>query len=667
MRDKHKSTSINETTSLLPIASSSSEAATSAAASNPATDLPIEVVVYDSTQKPQSTPQDFVELLRYVVTTKQPLGNPLWSFAMLTPVALASMWMYIRPSWKAGMDEGGLPMAVLQLIGNTGSAGLVVYNIGGHYLGLIKASRDALLYLKTHNLITSREFTEAANYMEKISKILASKGRSFLKKLRTSKLDILAVSTIISFPLAAAALFYKDYDTEPKGLMLLKGAVTLAVNTLIHTLPVSLILNIPWLNTLLIKIPTAPFTFVSYLYRRCIWTKNKRIQYQLEQQLRLEQKSLRLHMLNKIYALVAQMQNNGFSRQGCSYTVKLPPNVQDLLVNVMEKRNISEQDMPTLLALLPIIAEFYAKPSTATTTQSQHTTIYQYLGYLNTGLRSLAGMAGALLIGGSVAGYAKVNYDLYNKEIGSQAVSIALITPTVAAMEVLCGYFGWAAFSGAYDFIANLVTCRPQTPYVFKLNPILSGFFLATTWTIGYFGYGTALQLVHDTFDPKIYGKILCDLLAISAKYGIIVYGFINFAQLVEKLVEPIVKFKFSGSSAATQQYLFMLNSLRRMAALIDELTPTTLQEILNTITDPKILETFDLEITTRDERSYTATVTTEQLVRPIPPTTQTNSPSQQQSWSSWLGSFFSRDHARSEDKIVETQPLLVGANLGNM
>lgn len=516
---------------------------------------------------------NFTELLRHVMTD-QP--NSKWPFGILSLTALASTWMYIAPSLKEGEAEGGA-WKWLQLIGNTGAAAFVVFNVGGHYIDLLKASQDALSYLKKNNLIEPKVAKKVSGVLSKLLYQATRVAKGAASKIRATKLDILIIAALTAIPLATAAWSYKDFDKESNVLLALKTLVTFWVYTLIHTLPVSLILEVPWLNFLLVKIPMSPFILLRHVYIKCAWSGERLESNRAEQQELKAQAAIRLQMVGSINALISRIQQGlGFKHDQCWFTPKLPENYK-------LPADVNSAEDSELFAWLAGVFAFYGDVSAP----ANYSSVRNCLSSVNRSVRGVWGSAGAGLAGSCLIGYLKLNYDLFYRLLNNSVFgALCLMVPPAVASEVLTLYFGWLAFAGSYDFVAKWLTCNPYVPYSFKLKPILSIFPLTITWFLTCCGYGTAVQLVRDSFDPDKYGQLTCDILAAMTKYGLIVYGLINGVQLVEKIAVPAAG-RFG--SADQKQLVKMLDILQRLAALVAQLEPRLLQKVLVTLNEGQL------------------------------------------------------------------------------
>lgn len=506
----------------------------------------------------------FDDLLKYIATTDAPFAHSLWSKAILSLTSLASTWMYVVPSMKAGEREQGEAGKWLQLFGNTSCAALVVFNIGGHYIGLLETAQDKAKLLTKNPAFGEIKLTETSCH------------QTFIQKLKKNQLHILILAGLTATPLAAAAWFYKDWDAEPTALLGAKTGVTFGVYTLIHTLPISLILNVNWLNFLLVKVPKFVLTFPIIVGKSAyqhLCTKNYRpVPDEAERELQ-QNIALRTHVVNALYALVEQFKTTGFTKSGCCHTpLPLAGTLENLIAPHTE-----ETDEESLL------------PQTTTPTSL----VAQCGHFFYAGWRNLFGAAGSLLVGASIFGYLKVNYNLFYALLeGSTFGALALIAGPAIVSEVLCMYYGQRAFSLAYDYLTSCLAGKGQMPYAFKLNFGVSSLFLGVTYFLNYFSYGTALQLTHDTCEPDVYGQFACTLLEFASKWGIIVYGCINLAELVEKLVEPVA---LRFGSKEQKQFVKALNDLKRLAALIDQLDPNCFKKLLATIDKPELLSALKL------------------------------------------------------------------------
>lgn len=507
----------------------------------------------------------FDDLLKYIETTDAPFAHSLWPKAILSITSLASMWMYVIPSMKAGEREDGEAGKWLQLVGNTSCAALVVFNIGGHYIGLLEASRDKAQSL-IEQYLTSKTAPRAA-----------TSGCSTLShKLKKNQLHILILAGLTATPLAAAAWFYKDWPQEPDALLGAKTSVTFGVYSLIHTLPIALILNVDWLNFLLVKVPkfvlTWPLIVGKSAYQHLCIQHHQRLADETtrEQQQNI---ALRAHVVHTLSALIEQFKTTGFTKKGCCH---IPLPTPDALADLLAPHNTAT-DTESLLPHATIPPSFLA--------QCAH--------FLSSGIRNVFGAAGALLVGASVFGYLKVNYNLFYELLEDSTIgALALLAGPAVVTEVLCMYYGQRAFALAYDYVTSCVASKGQMPYAFKLNFGVSTLFLGITYFLNYFSYGTALQLTHDTCEPDVYGKFACAMLEFASKWGIIVYGCINMAELVEKLVEPIA---LHFGSKEQKEFVKALNDLRRLAALIDQLDPECFKKLVNTIDKPELLTALKL------------------------------------------------------------------------
>ena len=508
----------------------------------------------------------FDDLLKYIETTASPFAHSLLPKTILSLTSLASMWMYVIPSMKAGEREDGEAGKWLQLIGNTSCAALVVFNIGGHYIGLLDASQDKAKFL-------AKQFPSSAEAP------LVETGcwSTFSQKLKKNQLHILILAALTATPLAAAAWFYKDWDTEPQALLSVKTGVTFGVYTLIHTLPISLILSVDWLNTLLVKVPKfllcCPIIVGKSAYQHLRTRNYRHLPDETERELQ-QNLAVRAHVVNVLYALVEQFKKTGFTKQGCCHTPLLMASaaLEDLIAP--RTANTDEENLlPHEISPASLMA------------QCAH--------FLYSGIRNVFGAAGALLVGASVYGYLKVNYNLFYELLEDSTFgALALLAGPAVVTEVLCMYYGQRAFSLAYDFLTSCFAGKGQMPYAFKLNFGVSSLFLGVTYFLNYFSYGTALQLTHDTCEPDVYGQFACTLLEFASKWGIIVYGCINMAELVEKLVEPIA---LRFGSKEQKQFVKALNDLKRLAALIDRLDPECFKKLLVSMENSALLNTLKL------------------------------------------------------------------------
>ena len=535
-----------------------------------------------------TTAVSFTDLLNHIQKTPAPFASAWRPKLLLSLTSIANMWMYVVPSIKAGEREQGEMGKWLQLAGNTSCAALVVFNIGGHYIGLLEASRDAIQFLKSHSAIPINE----PGTLTKL-----------LNKLKKNQLHILFLAALTATPLAAAAWFYKDFANEPEALMGGKIGITFGVHTLIHTLPISLILNVDWLNFLLIKIPkyviTFPFIVGENIYRHCC-TKTRYAKFDAAEQALQQKAALRAQVANELYMLSEKFKDMVFTKKGHCYA----PDVTAYQGLTLEQLIDMISNPHETSALLPA---------------EQHTSWLGTCGhYIYSEVRNLFGSAGSTLVGASIFGYLNVNYNLFYELLERSTFgALALLAGPAIVTEVLTMYYGWRAFTLAYDYLASCFSGKGQMPYAFKLNFGVSTLFLGITYFLNYFSYGTALQLTHDTCNPKTYGAIGCNLFEIASKWGIIVYGCINLAELVEKLVEPVARLCGSKNQ---KQFVEILNNLRRLAKLIDQLDPDCCQKLLNSIDNSNLLSALKLAKNAEDGAVHTS----------LPPTKKSSS------WSSW-------------------------------
>lgn len=338
------------------------------------------------------------------------------------------------------------------------------------------------------------------------------------------------------------------------------------------------ILNVGWLNYLLVKIPKFVLTFpiiVSKSAYHHLCTKNfRRVPDAAELELR-QNIALRTHVVNVLCALVENFKTTGFKKSGfCRYT---PLPISDSLEYLIAPNTESTDDTASLLP--------HETESASLVTQCTH--------FLYSGIRNVFGSAGSLLVGASIFGYLKVNYNLFYELLEDSTFgALALLAGPAIVTEVLCMYYGWHAFSLAYDYLTACLAGKGQMPYSFKLNFGVSSLFLGVTYFLNYFSYGTALQLTHDTCEPDIYGRFTCALLEFASKWGIIVYGCINLVDLVKLLTEWTAK---HYGSEEQKQFVAALDNLTRLAALIDQLDPECFKKLLATIEKPELLSSLKL------------------------------------------------------------------------
>jgi hypothetical protein len=549
----------------------------------------------------------FPELLRYVFSTKEPLNNPLWALLIRGSLATASTVLYPVPSWKAGQAEGGNLMACAQVIGNVTCGFLVTYSISGYYVRLLIATKDVSRYLKQNNLVNKIN-----------TKTISAYCQNLFKKLHDTKFDILIVAGLTALPLTAAAISYQGFTNAPDWLstliLIVKGGCTFVAYTPGHVLAILVITQNIVAKTILITIPFAPFSLARHIYHKMFWSERD---FQ-ETATTERQKKLQNIVCSKLLGLVNEMKVFGFQRKGCSYEPKI------IAGEIYTK---TEQ----LLAMF----ELYKKP----TPKSSQFWFWRCLSYFNTGARAICGFAGSLLVGSSISGYIAANYELFYKLINSVVGAFLLVGPPTIASEVLTIYFGWMAITKAYDFLSKIFTCHPETPYAFKLAPFVSSIYLPIIYFLEYFSYGTALQLVHDKIGPQNCGEKLYSSLEFSAKYGIIIYGWINSTQFLEEIAEAVIS-RSRFSSKEKRAFLSSMNMLKRLAALINELEPSAVEKLLLT-TSPELLEKFDLKKTADDE------------IKPLSQKTENAShKNTSQSWGNWL-CFWKRNN--NEEQAVDS------------
>ncbi|MFA6409120.1 MAG: hypothetical protein WCW01_02975 [Gammaproteobacteria bacterium] len=483
-------------------------------------------------------------LLEYLATTPAPLAKAWWHYVILGFGALGCTIMYVTPSIRVGTEHPETGGPVLQVMGNTSMAALVVPNIGTYYFNLLDASLDAKRFEIQYHLSTPEERQNCFN--------------AAIQWLRKLQLDVPILSLCVACPYLAVALYskYKDWADEPDAVVHAKAAVTYLVNAITHTLPISLLLNVPWLNFLLVKVVGG---FAYWPVRGVMEARNcclgpQVIETERLRQVKLdEQTNLQMHLSRLFSGLAERVKRQGFSGKGCCFKPK--------------KLEKMPNDAHTLLDWLEKLLGTYPETMDKTSLRKA------YCYCVREGLGQIVGGVGAIVVGGSVSGYLKVNYDVFNKMFGGNtALTIALMVFPILTTEVLTGYFGYYGFKGAYDFIRH-----PKMPYSFKLNPILSAVFLTTTYFLNCFAYGTALQLVEDGFPESTFGITHKVFDAITI-VGLLVYGFINMAQLLEKLVEPTAK-RFG--SQEQKDILETITFLRRAADIVKSMKPAELEKLL--------------------------------------------------------------------------------------
>lgn len=482
-------------------------------------------------QPSNASPSTLLEYLDYLAKSEPPFAKNWTRECVLTLDAICAMLLYIKPCWLVGMKQMGLAGAILHEIGGLGSAAYVAVNVGGHYFDLLKASRDVTRFLRQRGKISQEKAQHANSIFDQAEIEIRKRSRSqkCCDALKNPLPYILTVAAFTALPLAAAALFYRDWEGEADGWIWAKAAITFLVNTLTHTLPISII-----------------FDVFSNLFSKCCLKRAKHAPSLVEQPQILSGIQLRSHLSTFFSSLPERLELLAVKKKsGCHWYE---------LESLHAPHNSTE--------FLHLIQRLY-DPHISELNQHSKQVTRGLCGTLNTCSRFIIGWLGAGLATAGLLGFGAVTWKvfleklLYNSTLGASIVLAFSITPTI----ILTGYFGRQVFKDIYDWLYSLLSGHPQLPLFLKLSPKTYLTCLSFLVFLDAFGWGTALQLFDDTLGKMIDDDSFREFLRGIVIGGLIIYGLPNAAQATNKVIEAFLTTRFGSKDS--KEFIKILRLLR--------------------------------------------------------------------------------------------------------
>jgi len=347
-----------------------------------------------------------------------------------------------------------------------------------------------------------------------MSSVIPRELRGVLKKPQTSgerfaeNFGIGFLSLLSSIPLATVVFAYPPADVA-LGWLIAMSAVVLVDNTILHFLPVKLVLN-----QKIYRFPILPFEyFFKFLYTKCIAASLTDLQNKQKKYDRVkaaDQMALKQSMIQRVAAGQAAIMQQAFkwNWRRLAFDITAP---------------VFSEDAP-LATVLDAIPAAVPKARAACLT------------HLNTGARKTFALIGAFWMWACCAGYYAQPYNQFVKWTGSDGIAAASVTLPVYNISALLSFFGVHFAHMIYDYLTDWSGgVASKVPIAFKLFPKLFTLLMIGNVAMARFSYAAATELVYSNFTYDWAEPILPYLVNISMS-GLAFLGFMatrDFVSLI--------------------------------------------------------------------------------------------------------------------------------------
>lgn len=456
--------------------------------------------------------QDFEPSIRYL----------LIKYLTTIATAAASTWLYIEPAIQ--FADGDETVEALQLTGNIGSAFFVTYNIG-------------TLFFESY-------FENSLHKDPRFSKL------ELAHNSKTKIAMIVSVAAISSLPLTALVFAYSP--NKPKWLIILKAVVTQLANTLNHTLPSGIIIDVPLIKYITLA-PLAPIIIPALLIREYRLSRHERYMNLLAEEKAAGQQRLKDALCSTIFDACLTIKKESIKAEAkrLKFNIDVPADI-----------HAGIESAPKTLQMIANLA-----PNKTTSNSSWGRRI-------NRGVSQFVGLAGGALVASGISGFIHGMYNQLEDWTGSDAGAISTgILPAYVTL-LLTGYFGRQTYKNIYDYLTGEKSDPPTAaqlyPKSFLAMTLIGAFFAA-------FSSGPAKQFVVDSFDEEVWHG-LKDYFENTALYGVAVYSFANIFQAA---LNQTMKYALNFGGDDTKMLAKLLTGLQRFASNIQRAPGDVIQQSL--------------------------------------------------------------------------------------
>ncbi len=326
-------------------------------------------------------------------------------------------------------------------------------------------------------------------------------------------------SAISAFPLAAVSFIY-PIPGLPTGVIILQSIIVEFDNTILHFLPIKLALR-----NALYRLPILPLEFIYKKIADCCLSAEQRQKNQLQQQIDQGYLAIKQRLVSHLEQSKSLLAIYGFKFNSSylNYTNRAGGQIKELY-----------QLEPSPLILLQKLLDLIHAMSPARPIASP--------SKINTVLRKLVYIPGALWVMSSCAGFLIAPVDELTELTGNPAIGASISAPSVYFLGVLLAFFGGNSLQNAYDYLTLWQSDAVKIPQEFKFYPKTSILLIIISLYLSIFSYAAGAELINDNFKGDL--EFLRPAFLEFAKTGL---AFLGFTAMLDFFCNVLRKFSQYG------------------------------------------------------------------------------------------------------------------------
>lgn len=507
--------------------------------------LAVEQPRIDPKKLEQALRDPLTEVVKYYLNGRGHLSlkQELLQQMLLSLVAVSGAGLYAVPADAyARSVQSGLAGRINYIISTCVPALVVLYNSTELFLGM-RAAENIPLSL-TDYLVSPHTAQQKI-----VENIIITLG-----------------SAISAFPLAAVSFIY-PIPGLPTGVIILQSIIVEFDNTILHFLPIKLALQ-----NALYRLPILPFEFIYKKIADCCLSAEQRQRNQLQKQIDQGYLAIKQRLIAHLEQSKNLLAIYGFKFNGSylNYTNHAGSKIKELY----------QQEPSPLILLEKLLDLIHAMSPARPITQPSR---------INTLLRKLVYIPGALWVMSSCAGFLIAPVDELTELTGSSAIGASVSAPSVYFLGVLLAFFGGNSLQNAYDYFTSWQDDAVKISQELKCYPKTSILLIIISLYLSIFSYAAGAELINDNFKGDL--EFLRPEFLEFAKTGLAFLGFNAMLDFVCNLLkkfsqygkdenaETVVKLSAAFSQLSNSVQLMKSNKLIDSLSLLEE---DRLKSILN-------------------------------------------------------------------------------------
>lgn len=317
----------------------------------------------------------------------------------------------------------------------------------------------------------------------------------------TENAAIFLVAAISALCLAAVIFTFPPSEKTKFGYLIALAVIILIDNTVLHFLPVKLILNKP-----VYRFPFLPFELAYVAYRDRNLSSSDKMEQARQAQVAADRMQLKQLLIGRITLAQQRLTKQSFTWNCRGYNVDVPKSLRHL-------KN-ADDPLQQILSILPEVKE-----------QEQAASSPTCLSRLNEGLRKLIVVAGAIWIWSCCTGYYADPVNELYKLTGDYRSAGPIAALPIYTLSVLLAFFGELFLGGLYAYATNWGKDTPKIPMEVKLYPKVFLLLMAVNAACTPYSFAAAAELVYKNFTGDFWQPFVPYLVG-AAKSGI---AFVSF------------------------------------------------------------------------------------------------------------------------------------------